>query len=306
MSTNLWIIMLPSPLEPGDTIGVMAPSSYIEAKDIEKSKALLEKRGYKVFIHPQTYERHNQSAGTHLQKTLALQGLWQRDDIAAIWAAGGGNRAMHLLDSINFEAMKRKPKILIGFSDVTALLNAVTVHTGLPTFHGPVFKNVHNYKQLDHLLDLVSGKKISYPWEKTKILSKGKAEGKLFGGNLSLFQYLPQTLPGDFYKDAIIFLEDCSEELSRIDRMLLHLKRLGVFNSATAIIFGQFSDIRESGKPFGFSLQDIILEHTENIGIPVIMNAPFGHEKELYTYCIGSKMMLDTGKKSLRISKNIF
>src|SRR5262249_50985443 len=100
-------------LKPGDTIGVMAPSSTVEKEDIEKSKALLESKGYKVFVHPQTYERENQSAGTHLQKTLALQGLWQRDDIKAIWAAGGGNRALHLLSSINFEAMKKKPKIFI-------------------------------------------------------------------------------------------------------------------------------------------------------------------------------------------------
>ena len=226
--------MIPSPLRPGDTIGVMAPSSYVEKKDIEKSKALLEKKGYKVFIHPQTYERENQSAGTHLQKTLALQGLWQRPDITAIWAAGGGNRAMHLLDSINFEAMKRKPKILIGFSDVTALLNAVTVHTGIPTVHGPVFKNLSGYKQLDHLLDLLAGKKISYPWNKIKVLSPGKAEGPLIGGNLSIFQYLPKTLPGEFWKDSLLFLEDCGEELSRVDRMLLHLRRSGILKDVCA------------------------------------------------------------------------
>ena len=295
-----------TPLAPGDTIGVMAPSSYVEAKDIEKSKALLEKRGYKVFVHPQTFERHNQSAGTNLQKTLALQGLWQRDDIAAIWAAGGGNRAMHLLESINFSAIKRKPKLLIGFSDVTALLNAITVHTGFPTIHGPVFKNIHGYKHLDHLLDLLSGQKISYPWEKTRIIKKGKATGKLFGGNLSVFQYLPQTLPGEFYKDAILFLEDCNEELSHIDRMLLHLKRLGVFNSAAAIIFGQFSDMRESGRPFGFTLEEIIAEHTENIEIPIVMNAPFGHVKDFYSYSIGSEFTLDTARKKFAPTKPLF
>src|SRR5690242_17752811 len=99
--------MKPPALKPGDTIGVMAPSSYVENADIEKSKAVLEKRGYKVFVHPQTWERNNQSAGTNLQKTLALQGLWQRKDINAIWAAGGGNRALHFMDSINFDAMKK-------------------------------------------------------------------------------------------------------------------------------------------------------------------------------------------------------
>lgn len=297
--------MIPSPLRPGDTIGVMAPSSYVEKKDIEKSKILLEKKGYKVFIHPQTYERENQSAGTHLQKTLALQGLWQRADITAIWAAGGGNRAMHLLDSINFEAMKRKPKILIGFSDVTALLNAVTAHTGIPTVHGPVFKNLSGYKQFGPLLDLLAGEKISYPWSKIKVLSPGKAEGPLVGGNLSIFQYLPKTLPGEFWKDSLLFLEDCGEELSRVDRMLLHLRRSGILKDVGGIIMGQFTDSKDTGRPFGFTLEDIIREHTENLEIPVIMNAPFGHGKDLCAFPIGVKAALNTQKKTLKLTGSL-
>ncbi|MGB4056877.1 MAG: LD-carboxypeptidase, partial [Alphaproteobacteria bacterium] len=242
---------------------------------------------------------------TQLQKTLALQGLWQRDDIRAIWAAGGGNRALHLVDSINFEAMKRKPKILVGFSDVTALLNAVTVNTGIPTFHGPIFKNLHKYKQLAHILDLLAGKKPDYPWGKTKIITPGKAEGKLFGGNLSLFQYLPQTLPSEFWKGSLLFLEDCNEEFSHIDRMMLHLKRMGVLKDINGLILGQFTDMKDSGRPYGFTLEDIIREHTDDLNIPVIMNAPFGHGKDLYTYPVGITARLDTGKKSLHLQENI-
>ncbi len=292
----------PPPLRPGDTIGVMAPSSHVERKNIEKSTALLEKKGFKIFVHPQTYERENQSAGTHLQKTLALQGLWQRADIAAIWAAGGGNRAMHLLDSINFEAMKRKPKILIGFSDVTALLNAVTANTGIPTVHGPVFKNLSGYKQLDELLSLLAGKKIIYPWKKMKVLNPGKAKGPLIGGNLSIFQYLPRTLPGEFWKDSILFLEDCGEELSRIDRMLLHLRRTGVLKDAAGIVMGQFTNMKDTGRPFGYTLEQIIREHTESFDGPVVMNAPFGHEKDLYAFPVGVEAVLDTKKQSFKLA----
>ncbi len=297
-------LLKPAPLKKGDTIGVMAPSSYVERKDIEKAKAYIEKKGYKVFVHPQTFERHNQSAGTQLQKTLALQGLWQRDDIKAIWTATGGNRSMSLLDSINFEAMKRKPKILIGFSDVTTLLNGIYAHTHIPTFHGPVFKFAHDYgKQIDQLFDLLGGKKVAYPWAKTKVLVEGKAEGKLIGGNLSLFQYLPKTLPDGFYKDSILFFEDCHEEISRIDRTLLYLKRLGVLKEAKGIIFGQFSSMRDNGRPFGFTLEEIIREHTEGLGIPVVMNAPFGHEKDLYSFPLGVKASLDTKKKTLTLKE---
>lgn len=295
--------MKPLALKPGDTIGVMAPSSYVERADIEKSKAVLEKKGYKVFVHPQTYERQNQSAGTHLQKTLALQGLWQRDDIKAIWAAGGGNRALHLLNSINFEAMKRKPKILIGFSDTTVLLNAIYAHTGLPTFHAQVFKNVHKYKQLSELLDLLAGQKIEMSLKKTKIIQEGKAEGILVGGNLSLFNCLPHVLPGEFWKDAILFLEDCNEEPSRLDRKLLHIKNLGILKQVRGIVFGQFEGLTETGRPFGFSLEDIIREHTEDLEIPVVMNASFGHGKDLHPLPVGVKASLDTKNKILKLKE---
>ena len=287
-------------------IGVIAPSSYVEKKDIEKSKALLEKRGYRVFIHPQTYERHNQSAGNNLQKTLALQGLWQRADIKAIWAAGGGNRALHFMDSINFEAMKKKPKILIGFSDVTVLLNGIYANTGIPTFHGPVFKEIYKYapSQIDQALALLGGDKTTYSLNGATIIREGKAQGKLIGGNLSLFQYMPQTLPGKFYKNAILFLEDCGEEYSRIDRMLLHLKRLGVFKEIKGLILGEFVDLKDSGRPYGFSLADMINEHLEDIEIPIIANAPFGHGKNLFTFPIGVKATLDTNEPSLKLNES--
>ena len=293
----------PPALQKGDTIGVFAPSSWVEKDDIEKSKSHIEKLGYKVFVHPQTYERENQSAGTHLQKSLAFQGLWMREDIKAIWAAGGGNRCTHLLETLKFDPLKRAPKILLGFSDVTALLNAVYAHTDTITFHGPVFKNLHKYGQIDHLLNILGGQTETYPVTKDNILNEGKAEGKLIGGNLSLFQYLPQTLPNDFYKDAILFLEDCNEEVSRIDRMILHLKRLKVFDRIKALVFGEFISLQDSTRPFGYTMDDIIKEHTEKLDIPILYNMPFGHGENLYSFPIGAKASINTDKQTFELSE---
>ena len=294
----------PPALKPGDTIGVFAPSSWVEKEDINKSKALLEKKGYKVFIHPQTFERFNQSAGNHLQKTLAFQGLWQRDDIKAIWAAGGGNRSMYLLDTINFEKIRDNPKILIGFSDVTAFLNAVYANTGIVTFHGQVFKNVHKWTELDHFLNILSGKAaINYPYNDAVIIHPGKARGPLIGGNLSIFQYLPKTLPGKFWKGAVLFLEDCNEELSRIDRMLLHLKRTGIFDEISALLLGEFINMPESQRPFGFKFDEIVSELTEGLDIPVLMNLPFGHGKIFYGFPIGIQAKINTQEYILQLKE---
>lgn len=292
----------PPALNVGDTIGIFSPSSWVEREEIETSKALLESKGYKVFVHPQTYERENQSAGTILQKALAFQGLWQRKDIKAIWAAGGGNRCLHLIDTINFERLKTTPKILIGFSDVTALLNTTYAHTDITTFHGPVFKSVHKHNQLDHLLNILKGdENVEYPLSDTNILNPGQASGPLIGGNLSIFQYLPQTLPNDVCEGSILFLEDCNEELSRLDRMLLHLKRLGVLKSINALIFGQFTNLPESGKPFGYTLEEIIKEHTHDLDIPILYDMLFGHGKDLYTFPIGCQASINTDARSFKL-----
>ncbi len=295
----------PRRLEKGSTIGVFAPSSYVEAEEIERSTKYIKKLGYNIFIHPQTYEREHQSAGSLLQKALAFQGLWQRKDIDAIWIAGGGNRCLHLLSTIKFESLNRgTPKPIIGFSDATALLNAVYAHTGIITFHGSVYKNLYKYdtEQIKHLLDLLKGKEnTKYPMQKSNILNSGKTTGHLVGGNLSIFQYLPETLPNNFCEGAIIFLEDCNEEISRIDRMLMHLRRLGTFKKCAGLIFGEFQNLQDTGRPYGYSIEDIINEHTEGLDIPVLYNMPFGHGKNLYTFPIGATASINTTNLSLKI-----
>jgi muramoyltetrapeptide carboxypeptidase len=298
----------PCTLKKGGNIGVFAPSSLVDAEDIERARQHMEGLGYHTFVHPQTYEREHQSAGNLLQKGLAFQGLWQRKDIDALWIAGGGNRCLHLLNTLKYEPLTRgTPKPIIGFSDATALLNAVYAHTGIITFHGPVYKNLHKYdaKQMSHLLTLLNGEEdVSYPLLADNILHDGKATGHLVGGNLSLFQYLPETLPNNICEGAIIFLEDCNEEISRIDRMLMHLRQLGVFKKCAALVFGEFTNLQDTGHPYGYSLEDIINEHTEGLDIPVLHNMPFGHGKNLYTFPIGATATIDTTTLCFKINGN--
>jgi len=279
-------------LRKGGTIGVMAPCSIVERADIEASKAKLEELGYNVFVHPQTYERENQSAGTVLQKSMALQGLWMREDIDVIWAAGGGNRGATLLESINFEKTKDKAKPLIGFSDVTPLLNGIYAHTGTNCFHAPVFKQLHKHQNLPDILALLEGGVAEMDMSRARVVQEGEATGPVFGGCLSPFLLLPGTQDCPDLEGAILFLEDCNEEISRIDRMLLHLRRLGVLHKIGGLVFGQFRNLQDSGTPFGYSLEDCIKMHTDGCDIPIVMDAPFGHGEALQPLRVGEEMSL--------------
>lgn len=277
------------------SIGVFSPSSYVEREDIEQSKSRLETMGYKVFIHPQTYARHHQFAGTNAEKISALYDLWENPDIDIIWAAGGGNGSSWLIDMMNYGRLKQAPKTLIGFSDVTALSCALYGHAGIPSIHGQVLKNLHKFNEddLKATLDLASGH-AAPPMDLSGIhvISEGDASGHLIGGNLSVFQYLPATLPGNICDGAILFLEDTGEELSHLDRTLLFLKRSGILEQAAGIVFGEFSNMKDAGRPYGKSLHDIIQEHTKKLNIPVVMNAPFGHGSRLFPLMAGSNYHL--------------
>lgn len=287
-------IITPPPLKPGDTIGVMAPSSRIDAADLQAGVDALTARGYKVFVHPQTHEKLHQSAGTNEQKIDALHELVKNDSIKAIFFATGGNRALHLLDHLDYSLIRRHPKIYMGFSDNTVLLNVIAAKSGIVTYHGPTVKRMLANPQLDFNLRMLAGEEKTIPLTGAKILREGTAKGTIIGGNLSLFQYLIESGEIPNPKKAILLLEDVSEEYSRLDRDFCYLRRTGLLDKIGGLVLGQFSDLLDSGTPFGFSFDDIIEEHTKGLNIPILTNGPFGHVKELnYAFPIGQKAKLE-------------
>lgn len=290
---------LPPPLQPGDTIGVMAPSSRIDAEALENGANVLRAKGYDVLIHPQCHERLHQSAGTAEQKCDALHDLVKNPAVKAIFFAAGGNRALHILDLLDYRLIKKHPKIYMGFSDNTVLLNAIAARTGLVTYHGPPVRRLPKNPQADFNLSLLSGKEDSIPMTGARVLREGTAKGILIGGNLSLFRYLIQSNEIPNPKDAILFLEDVAEEYSHIDRDFCYLRRCGLLEKIGGLVLGQFSDMRDSGTPFGFSFEDIIAEHTAGLNIPILTNAPFGHEENLYAFPIGAKVQISTSSENI-------
>ena len=227
--------------------------------------------------------------------------LWDNDDIDIIWCAGGGNRTLNWTLDIDWGALPSKPhKIVIGFSDCTSLLNFLTLHKKCRTIHGPVFAQWAETDdvQKDHLIALMKDDLSSYPLTGAETIQTGQAEGPLIGGNLSIVQYLPSFIPASYWRGTILCLEDCNEELSRLDRTLFILKSTGIFNMISGLILGEFTGLGDTGKPFGMPLSEIIRDHIAGTDIPVLINAPFGHGHRNYAFPMGQNARLNAETKA--------
>lgn len=293
--------MIPPSLQTGDTIGVMAPSSKVDRSVVDAARDALEKRGFKVKIHPQTYAVDRQSAGLPQEKLAAFHDLCSDPGVKAIFAARGGNRAGYLLNGLDYGLIKKNPKIILGFSDVTAILNAINGHTGLVTFHGPVLSKFAKGLEDDDLrqcFNLLAGTEAALPMQGARIAGAGVAEGRLVGGNLSLVSSLVGTPYLPDMDRAILFLEDCDDEISRFDRMLLHLRNAGVLDRIAGLVFGQFTNVQDTGPNFfGFTMNDLMDHIVKSYKIPVVCEAPFGHGRALATYPVGALARLDASGK---------
>lgn len=262
----------------------------------------MEKQGYEVYIHPQATARINQSAGSAEDKVKAFHDLVRNPDIKMIMGSRGGNRAITMIEGLDFDLIKQNTKIMIGYSDITTILNSVYQQTGLITYHGPLFRELPKHKNFTDMIDMVSGQQSTIELPGCTALKTGTAEGTLIGGNLSVFQtllgtpYLPDT------KGAILFLEDIGDHISRYDRMFGHLRNAGILQNISALLVGQFTEVKDNNdNPFGFTLEDIIREHTQGLDIPVIMNAPFGHGKDLPTFPVGAPIKLTASEETVSL-----
>ncbi len=296
----------PPALKKGDRIGIFSPSSTVTRKDIEPGIAILRERGFDVYVHPQTFARHRSAAGTECEKSAALHDLFTDKSIKAIFAAGGGNHALWLLPEPDYKIARKNPKIVMGFSDNTAILNAFNARADLTTFHGPVVKWLPRTEDPDHCFALLAGKKVIYPMNDAIVLHKGAAEGRLIGGNLTLVNYLAGTRYLPKMDGAILFVEDINEELSNLDRLFWRLRTIGILQKISGLVVGQITDPKDTGKrPYGFSVTEIIERNIAGLAIPVVMNAPFGHVDRFYTMPIGSPAKLNArgNKVSLALTE---
>lgn len=305
-------VIKPKRLAVGDTVGMVLPaSSTLEADDIQLAKEQLEAIGLKVAIGPHAYDRHGYFAGNDRDRAADLNRMFADDAIAGIVCYTGGWGSPRVLPYLDYDLMARKPKVLIGYSDITALLNAIHQRTGLVTFHGPVGASTIEPYSLENFRRVVMSpepagllapppKKPSELVDRTNRIVRlhpGKATGRLAGGNLTLLASLMGTPYEIDTEGAILFAEDIREEVYRIDRMLTQLALGGKFERMAGFAFGRCTDCKATE----VSLEDVLRDRFEGGAAPAISGLSFGHIEQKLTLPVGVLARLDADAGTLEV-----
>jgi muramoyltetrapeptide carboxypeptidase len=312
-------LIKPQRLKSGDTIGLIAPGSNVwEDEDISFAVDILKSFGFKVKKGKHLYQRYGYLAGQDKDRAADVNEMFSDNSIDGIFCLRGGYGSPRILPYLNYELIKKNPKAFVGYSDITALLNAITAKTGLATFHGPIAKqNFTDYT-------LASFKKVLFnpqspielatpPIFETKegqaeednrisIISEGKATGALIGGNLSLMVKLVGTPYEPDYSGKILFLEEVEEAPYRVDGMLTHQWLAGKFDKVAGIVFGKCSDCEASSGP-SLSIEQVLRDRLADLNIPVIRGLMIGHIDDMATLPLGAIATLDTATQKLTLEQ---
>ena len=277
-------MLKPKSLKRGHRIGVVSPSYWLEKKGLGNAVTVFQKKGYEVQLGDSIYLKDGPFAGTPQQRANDINQMFSDPNIDAIFCARGGYGANRVLPLLDYDLIQSKPKIFMGYSDITAFLTSITQKTGLVTFHGPMlstFKNKLVPYNLDTLVNVLSGKediRIVEPNElKPNILKFGKAIGPLWGGNMCLLLNRLGTKNQLNTDGVILFIEDVDENLYAFDRMLFHMKEAGMLENIRGLIVGELTEMKDEIIPFGKTTDEIILDVCGDLNIPIVTNFPCGH-----------------------------
>lgn len=293
-------VIKPRALQRGDTVGIVAPASCFRRADFDLGCEALRQMGYEVVFEDSIFDRDLYFAGSAERRVRELETMFARDDVKAILCARGGYGSNYLLPKLDFKKIAAQPKIFVGYSDLTSLLTRITDATGLITFHGPmVAKDFAHFGGIDlpSWLAAVEGQanwNLSFaPDSGVKCLRQGSAEGKLYGGCLSMLAESLGTPYEIHAEDSILFIEDLAAKPYQIDRMLVHLKFAGKLDRVRGIVFGEMLDCIQSPNQ-GFTLEEVVMRVVGDLGVPVAYGLRSGHvSRGNITLPMGLKVQLN-------------
>ena len=285
----------PKYLKQNDKVVILSPSGKIEEQWVEGLKEVLKSYGLLVSVSEHALCENGRFAGTDEERIKDLQEAINDAQVKAIFCSRGGYGLARIIDKIDFSALKSAAKWIVGFSDITALHNALS-RVGVASIHGIMAKHITlKAEGLDNLMTMLLGGNVAYEVPAHEFNKVGEAEGELIGGNLSVLYGLRGT-PFDLdYKGKILFIEDLGERLYHIDRMMQNLRLGGVFAQISGLVVGQFTDIDEDDS-FSGGVYGVIRDAVKDYDIPVCFNFPAGHVDNNQPLKMGANYKLEVLK----------
>jgi len=302
------MIKTPPYLKKGDTIGITCPAGYMATEKAQTCIGVLQQWGYQVMVGKTLGSSSlNYFSATDDDRRDELQAMLDDKNINAILCGRGGYGVGRIIDGLDFTQFKKHPKWIIGFSDITVLHSHIYSHFKIASLHAPMAAafNDGEYKNefIQSLRKAITGKKAQYKVAPHAFNKTGIASGELVGGNLSLLAHLTGTASDINTKNKILFIEDIGEYIYNIDRMLYQIKRSGKLDKLAGLIIGGFTDMKDTERPFGKTVYEVINDIVAQYNYPVCYNFPVSHGKENYALKVGGSYELKITGKTVQLKE---
>lgn len=294
-----------SRLQVGDTVGLINPAAFSYLQEVQPIQKILSELGLNVKYGRHLFDRYGYLAGADIDRAADVNAMFADSSIQAIFTVQGGWGCNRILPLLDYERIKNNPKIILGFSDITALLIAIYAKTGLVTFHGPVGISTWSEFTRNSLQQVLwNSEKVTFhnsPLVRVETIYPGQSRGKLIGGNLSVLaamvgsDYLPN------WQQSILFVEEIGEEVYRVDRLLTQLKLAGILEQISGFIFGQCSRCNPEKPEESLSLEQVLSDHIRPLKIPAWYGSMIGHIRDIFTLPIGAMVDIDANTGTIQL-----